>query len=54
MEKKQYIQPEMTVSQLETTQQMMVNSLPGRYDASADAKIDVLVNPNDFTDIWGN
>ena len=53
MEKKQYIQPEIIVNQVEITQ-MMASSPLGRYDASADANLDVLVNQNDFTDIWGN
>ncbi len=52
MKKKQYIQPEVAVSLLETSQ-MMASSL-GRFEDSADARLDVLVNENSFTDIWGN
>ena len=53
MKKKQYVQPEVAVNQLETVQMMATSGL-SRFESPADANLDVLVNQNDFTDIWGN
>ena len=53
MKKKQYVQPEVAVNQLETVQMMATSGL-SRFESPADASLDVLVNQNDFTDIWGN
>ena len=53
MKKKQYIRPEVAVNQLETVQMMASSKTLHRFDTSADMS-EVLVNQNDFTDIWGN
>ena len=57
MEKKQYMTPDVTVCNVEP-QYMMANSPTGggdhRYEDPADWEIDVLVNKNKHTDIWGN
>ena len=57
MKKKQYMKPDVMVCNVEPCQ-MMANSPTGggdhRYDDPADGDIDVLVNKDKYTDIWGN
>ena len=53
MKKSKYIQPVVAVCNVETAQMMATSGL-NRFDTPADAGLDVLVNQNDFTDIWGN
>ena len=53
MEKNKYIQPEISICDVETDQ-MMACSGPSRFDSPADEHIDVLTNMEKFTDIWGN
>lgn len=54
MEKSKYIQPEISICRIETSRMMATSSTLHRYDGTAKPDLDVLVNENDFTDIWGN
>lgn len=53
MKRNKYIKPTISICRIETSQ-MMATSAPHRYDDPAKPDLDVLVNENDFTDIWGN
>ncbi len=53
MKKSKYIRPVVDVCNVETSQMMAASKALHRFDAPADMS-DVLVNENDFTDIWGN
>ncbi len=50
MEKSKYIQPEISICNVETDQMMALS----RSESPADEHIDVLTNMDKFTDIWGN
>lgn len=51
MEKSKYIQPEISICNVET---MVGSPIPPRFDDPADGDIEVLTNMEKFTDIWGN
>lgn len=50
MEKSKYIQPEISICNVETDQMRALS----RSESPADEHIDVLTNMDKFTDIWGN
>ena len=50
MEKSKYIQPEISICNVETDQMMALS----RSESPADEHIDVLTNMDKFTAIWGN
>ena len=52
MEKKVYVEPAMTVCQMETNGMMMSGSDLNRYGAPAKADLDVLSNKDNAWDMW--
>lgn len=56
MEKSKYIQPEISICNVETDQMMACSGVipPHIEDSPADDGIDVLTNMEKFKDIWGN
>ena len=52
MEKKVYMEPAMTVCQMETNEMMMSGSDLNRYEAPAKADLDVLSNKDNAWDMW--
>ena len=50
MEKSKYIQPEISICNVDTDQMMELSP----SESHADEYIDVLTNMDKFTDIWGN
>lgn len=54
MEKSKYIQPEISICNVETDQMMATSTIPPRVEDPADGDIEVLTNMEKFTDIWGN
>ena len=54
MKKSKYIRPVVAVCNVEASQMMASSDrILHRFDTPADMS-EVLVNENDFTDIWGN
>lgn len=54
MEKNKYIQPEISICNVETDQMMACSTIPPRVEDPAGEDFEVLTNMEKFTDIWGN
>ena len=54
MEKSKYIQPEISICNVETDQMMACSAIPPRVEDPAGEDFEVLTNMEKFTDIWGN